>query len=86
MKLGISTALIAISGLITPAYAFDSGPKVLGCDYRSGSGGNLKAESCFIPSTVKQMGQSWLIVRPGNSKLDYRFEDNHGAARGQAEK
>ena len=86
MKLGITTALIAITGLIAPAYAFDNGPRVLGCDFRSSAGESLKAESCFIPSSGTQMGESWLIVRPGNSKLYYRFENNHGATRNQTER
>ena len=86
MKLGIITAFIAVTSLIAPAYAFDNGPRVVGCEFRSSAAENLNADNCLIPSSGTQMGQSWLIVRPGNSKLYYRFEDNHGAARNQAEK
>ena len=64
-----------------PAIAFDNGPKVLGCDFRTNANESLKADSCFIPTSGMQMGQSWIVIRPGYSSLYYRLEDNQGATR-----
>ena len=88
MKSGLAIIIIGmgLTSTINPIFAYDNGPRVVGCDYRGNAMEKLKADSCFIPSSGMQMGQSWLIVRPGISNLYCRFEDNHGSTRNQSER
>jgi hypothetical protein len=88
MKSGLAIVIIGmgLTSAINPIFAYDNGPRVVGCDYRGNAMEKLKADSCFIPSSGMQMGQSWLIVRPGISNLYYRFEDNQGSIRNQSER
>ena len=81
MKSGVAivTNGIGLMSTINPTFAYDNGPKVVGFYYRSNASEKLKADSCFIPSSGMQMGQSWLIVRPSISNLYYRFEDKNEA-------
>ena len=72
-----TTCVILLS--CSSAAAFDNGPQVVGCDYRLNKQSEMQADTCFLPMTGTQMGYTTVIVRPGNSKLFYRFEDNYGS-------
>ena len=86
MKPCLALMVIGFSGFVSPSLAFDNGPRVIGCDYRTNANDPLKAEMCFIPSSGTQMGITHLVIRPGQSSLYYRLEDNYGATRNKAER
>ena len=70
----MATVLLAL-----PVMAYDNGPKVIGCDFRAHADESPKADICFIPTSGMQMGQSWVVIRPGNLELYYRLEGSQGA-------
>ena len=72
-----ATCALALS--CSNAAAFDNGPRVIGCDYRLKGQSEMQTNTCFLPMTGTQMGYTTVIVRPGNSRLYYRFEDNSGS-------
>ena len=71
--------LSVLLGVATPAFGYDNGPRVIGCDFRESSTSKQKAEICFIPSSGMQMGYGWIVIRPESTKNYYRLHDNHGA-------
>ena len=79
VKIKMPLKVMATVLLALPVMAYDNGPKVIGCDFRTNADESLKADICFIPTSGMQMGQSWIVIRPGNLDLYYRFEDNQGA-------
>jgi len=71
-------ATCAIAFSCSHAAAFDNGPRVIGCDYRIKGQSEMHTDICFLPMTGTTQGYTTVIVRPGNSKLFYRFVDNDG--------
>jgi hypothetical protein len=75
--------LSVLLGVASPAFGYDNGPRVIGCDFRESSTSKQKAEICFIPSSGMQMGYGWIVIRPESTKNYYRLHDNHGAELGE---
>ena len=71
--------LAVFLGVASPAFGYDNGPQVIGCDFRVSSTSELKTEICLIPSSGMQMGYGWIVIRPESTKDYYRLHDNHGA-------